>query len=224
MADPLLVLEGVSFRSEEGRIVFDGLDWTLARGAKVRLRSSSGRDASVLLRLASGLALPQAGRVVLDGVPLGPYSFDHPFLARGALGWVPREGGLLVNQDLLANLVLPLLFTKRLGAVQASSMAAAALEEAGLSGLADQRPHAMDPGERWLAALVRATLMAPELWLVDPPAGHLPRSVQETASALLERAAASQAAMILLGEASWMPKVPMQAIGLDNGRLMIGDA
>ena len=37
-------------------------------------------------------------------------------------------------------------------------------------------------------------------------------------------AAASQAAMILLGEASWMPKVPMQAIGLDNGRLMIGDA
>lgn len=221
MADPLLVFEGVALRSEEGKVVFRDLDWSLERGAKVRVRAASGQDASVLLRLASGLALPQEGRVILDGVPLGPYTFDHPFLARGAVGWVPREGGLLANQTLLANVALPLLFTKRMGRSDAESLASRALEEAGIPDLAGHRPHTLDPGERWLGALIRAALMTPELWLVDQPPGMLTRRIQETASALLERAASSSSAMLIVGEASWLPRTSMQALGLDNGRLKI---
>lgn len=224
MAESLLVFAGVALRSEEGRVLFHGLDWSLDPGAKVDIRIASGGDASALLRLAAGLAHPQEGRVVLDGTPFGPYSFDHPFLHRGALGWVPREGGLLVNQSLLANVALPLMFTKRMGRAGAESLATKALVEAGLSEVADQRPHVLDPRERWLGALVRAHLMEPELWLVDQPPGALNRRMRDSASAILERAAASTAAMVVVGDDSWIPGSAMQGIGLENGRLVPGEA
>jgi predicted ABC-type transport system involved in lysophospholipase L1 biosynthesis ATPase subunit len=211
-----LLVEGVVLRSEEGRILFDGLDWSLARGARVRVRAPFAGDAAPLLRLAAGLAHPQAGSVRLDGTPLGPYAFDHPFLRRGALGWVPREGGLLVNQTLLANASLPLRFTKGARRAAAEARAAEALEAAGLAAVADHRPHALEPRERWLGALVRAALMEPELWLVDLPRGELP----EAARVILDRAAASSAALVVTGGESWNPGESTQALGWVDGRLV----
>ena len=223
MADPLLVFEGVVLRSEEGKVVFHGLDWALNRGTKVNIRITSGGDASALLRLASGLAHPQEGRVILDGTPLDPYAFDHPFLNRGAVGWVPREGGLLVNQSLRVNVALPLMFTKRTGRNHAEAMATKALEEAGLAELADLRPHVLDPRERWLGALVRAAVMEPELWLVDQPPGALNPRMQEAVERILNRAASSSASMLIVGGDAWIPRTLLRAIELDNGRLTLED-
>jgi polar amino acid transport system ATP-binding protein len=223
MADSLLVFEDVVLRSEEGKSVFHGLGWSLERGARVNVRAASSGDASALLRLASGLLHPQEGRIILDGIPLGPYAFDHPFLKRGAVGWVPREGGLLVNQSLLANVALPLMFTKGMRRAVAEAAATEALEQAGLSEVIHQRPHALDPGERWLGALVRATVMEPELWLVDQPSSVLDLGRQGTAGALFDRAAASSSAMVIAGDDSWIPRTSTQRIRLENGRLIPED-
>jgi predicted ABC-type transport system involved in lysophospholipase L1 biosynthesis ATPase subunit len=160
----------------------------------------------------------------LDGIPLGPYAFDHPFLHRGAMGWVPREGGLLVNQSLLVNVALPLMFTKGMGRSAAETLAAKALDEAGLAEVAGHRPHVLDPRERWLGALVRAALMEPELWLVDPPSGALNHWMQSSASVILDRAVASSAAMVVVGGDSWVPRSAMQALGLENGRMLPKDS
>ena len=80
MAEPVLVLEGVTLRSEEGRLLFDDLDWSLPRGACVQVRAPFGGDASPLLRLVAGLAHPQAGRVLLDGPASRPL-FLRPCLS-----------------------------------------------------------------------------------------------------------------------------------------------
>ena len=220
MAEPLLVFEGVSLHSEEGRSILRGLHWSLERGTKVNVRSSSGGDATALLRLAAGLTYPQEGRVILDGIPLGPYAFDHPFLQRGALGWVPQEGGLLVNQSLRLNVALPLMFTKGMARSAAEALAAKALAEAGLAEVAEHRPHVLDPRERWLGALVRAALMEPELWLLDQPPGVLDRRLREAVAPFLNRAIASAAAMLVVEGDSWMPRNTMPGIGLENGRLV----
>jgi predicted ABC-type transport system involved in lysophospholipase L1 biosynthesis ATPase subunit len=135
------------------------------------------------------------------------------------MGWVPREGGLLVNQSLLVNVALPLMFTKRMRRPAAETRAAQALEEAGLAEQAGHRPHVLDPRERWLGALVRAAVMEPELWLVDQPAGALNRWMQASAEALLQRAAASTAAMVVIGGDSWIARNAMVALGLENGSL-----
>ena len=130
---------------------------------------------------------------------------------------------MLVNQSLLVNVALPLMFTKRMERTAAESMAARALEQAGLMEVSDQRPHVLDPRERWLGALVRAAVMEPELWLVDQSPGDLDQRMRESAAIILEQAASSSAAMVIVGDESWIPRTSMQTIRLENGRLIPGE-
>lgn len=223
MADPLLSFEDVSLRSDEGKVLFEGLQWSVDRSAKINLRTPQARTATTLFKLVAGVLHPQRGRVVLDGTPLGPHSFDHPFLHRGALGWVPRDGGLLVNLTLEENIVLPLVFTKDLRRAQAEARATETLERVGLAEVADHRPHALDPSERWMGALARAWVMEPELWLVDQPSGSLHHRHQETAAALLDQVASSPTTLIASGDEGWMPWISMQVMRLDHGKLASGE-
>ncbi len=223
MADVILQFEDVVLHSEEGKIVFQGLDWSLDRGLKVNLRAVPASQASALFGLAAGITHPHRGQVMLDGTPFAPYAHDHPFLRRGALGWVPREGGLLVNLSLVDNIVLPLIFAQRTKRSEAEAKAAEALQATGLQEVADHRPHALDPSERWLGALARAWAMAPELWLVDEPSGSLHRRHQEAAATILDQVASSPATVVIAGDEGWIPWISMQVMKLEHGKLKHGD-
>jgi ABC-type transport system involved in cytochrome c biogenesis ATPase subunit len=100
MAEPLLALEAVTLNAPEGTAVFRDLDWRLERGERGYLPGGAGGGCTALLRLCAGIAEPDGGRVLLEGVALEP-GLRHPFLARGDLGWVPSDGGLSVNLTLL---------------------------------------------------------------------------------------------------------------------------
>lgn len=220
MAEPILCLEGITLRDPEGRELFEGLDWRLARGERVRIGAAEGGGEDAFLRLCAGLAAPEAGRIWLDGVPLGPVDFSHPFLARGALAWIPSGGGLLVNQSLLANLALPLRFAQGVPTPEAEGLALAMLERVGLANQAGQRPHALEAQDRWLAALARAALGTPELWLVDEPPGEPDRRTARVAGALLETALADpEISAIFLGQGPWIPP-GLRAWKLENGRIL----
>ena len=220
MPEPLLQLEGIVLLTSEGRTLFKGLDWLLPRGAKVNLLGVVGGAVTALFRLAAGVIHPQEGRILLEGVALGPYTFNHPFIHRGGIGWVPPEGGLIVNQTLLANLALPLRFTKGLGRGEALAKAAQALDQAGLSELAGHRPHVMDVRERWLGALVRASLMEPRLWLIDQPAGDLDRKTLKEATKIVEQAAAADTTLVIAGEGKWIPRQGLELFQLENDRVL----
>ncbi|UCM87644.1 ABC transporter transmembrane domain-containing protein [Streptomyces marincola] len=86
---------GVSAR-RGGREVLRGLDLVVPGGSTVALVGRSGAGKSLLAALAGGLAEPDAGRVLIDGVPvtdLAPdalraevgYAFERPALLGGTL-------------------------------------------------------------------------------------------------------------------------------------------
>ena len=60
---------GVTVR-EDGRTLLDGVDLTVPGGAAVAVVGRSGAGKSVLAELAARLREPDAGQVLLDGVPL----------------------------------------------------------------------------------------------------------------------------------------------------------
>ncbi len=218
----LLRLEGVTLRNQEDRVVFEGLDWSLAVGDRVRVDGVAGAGTTTLLRLCAGLAHPQAGRVILGGQPLGPYTFDHPFLKRGGIGWVPTEGGLLVNLTLRANVALPLRFLRGQPQSRAEEIAQEQLERLGLGLQAERRPHALEPRDRWLGALARAAVMAPELWMLDHPPGGLEGEGQRRAVALLQEAAGNMTTTILTAGSQAWPGIVNEEIHLEQGRLVPG--
>jgi ABC-type transporter Mla maintaining outer membrane lipid asymmetry ATPase subunit MlaF len=198
----LLRLEGISLEGGDGRRVFRDLNWSLPPGGRARLHAPSGAGSSALLRLCAGLADPQEGRVILDGVSLSTHAFTHPFLREGGIGWVPREKGLLDNLSLLANVALPLRFLRGHPRLRAEELAREWLETSGLSARAQYRPHDLEPRERWLGALVRAAAIAPRLWLLDRPPSGLDQQGRAHASQILRKAAAKpETAFVIAGDA-----------------------
>lgn len=221
MAEPLLIFESVRLHSSDGKEYFLDLDWNLSKGAKTRILEESGSGATELLQLAAGIAHPGNGCVKLEGIPLDPYEPDHPFLKRGALGWVPPSGGLLVNQDLLSNLALPLRFVRGMNRISAEVEAQAALEEIGMGHLAKHRPHSLEGRERWLIALVRAQIMEARLWLVDRPSGELDRKTRKMARRILDQVLSeAETTLVIVGEGAWIPE-PIETLRLENGLLAI---
>ena len=217
----LLALEGITLVAPDGRTVFEDLDWQLERGARYHLQGGLGNGASALLRLCAGLARPQQGRVLLDGVPLDLDSLDHPYLNAGALGWVPTDGGLAVNLTLLDNIALPLRFSLLLEREEAEGRAAQWLELAGLTRLARTRPRVPADRTCWLASLARAGAKASKLWLVDRPAGGLDPASLHGARTMLERAAQDPETTLVMVGGEWMSALGMP-LGIDDGCLSCG--
>ena len=188
MAEAVLALQGVTLLGEAGTPIFREAEARLPRGAKARLTGEAGAGRSCLLRACAGLVAPAAGRILLEGLPFSSLAFQHPLIRRGGLGWVPTAGGLLVNQTLRANVALPLRFTRKLGKIGADEEADRWLASLGLLDRAHQRPHALDPTDRWLGALARSAALCPDLWLVDRPPSALDPAEAQRAAALLREA------------------------------------
>jgi ABC-type ATPase involved in cell division len=198
----LLRLEGVSLESSEGRLMFRNLNWSLRSGVCARIHASSTAWTTALLRLCAGLDDPQEGRVVLNEIPLSPFDFSHPFLKEGGIGWVPRDKGLLANLSLCANVALPLRFLRGYTRVRAEEVAREWLEANGLLAQAGDRPHALEPRERWLGSLIRAAASEPRLWLLDHPPSRLDQRERADASRILREAATRPGtAFVIAGDA-----------------------
>jgi ABC-type lipoprotein export system ATPase subunit len=204
MPEPILALEALTLVAPDGRTVFQDLDWRMARGERYRLLGGAGSGCTALLRLCSGIGEPDAGRVVLDGAPLGIHR-HHPFLARGDLGYVPSDGGLAVNLSLLENIALPLRYVRNQDRAEAERAALALLEAAGLGARARKRP--VEPGDReaWLVSMLRAAARRPRLWLVDRPTGGMDAATIKASLYILGKVAEDADVSMLVVGGEWMP-------------------
>jgi ABC-type transporter Mla maintaining outer membrane lipid asymmetry ATPase subunit MlaF len=220
MPEPLLALEGVTLLTPEGRAVFGDLDWQLARGERFHAKGGAGGGCTALLRLCAGIAEPDGGRVVLDGVPLQA-GVSHPFLRHGHLGWVPTDGGLVVNLSLLQNVALPLRFAQHVSRLEAERSALAWLEQAGLGPQAHQRPAVPGDRESWVASLARAAAKGSRLWLVDRPAGGLDMASIQAAERILGQAAQDPEVTILVVGGTWLSSMGRE-LNVGNGRVFAG--
>jgi ATP-binding cassette subfamily B protein RaxB len=90
---PALRIEGLSFSySPTEPAIFDNVSLDIPRGAFVAIVGASGSGKTTLMRLMLGLLPPSSGRMLVDGVPLGPASIG---------AWRARIGAVLQDDQLL---------------------------------------------------------------------------------------------------------------------------
>jgi ABC-type multidrug transport system ATPase subunit len=126
----------------------------------------NGSGKSTLLRTIAGLKRPSEGGVEwsADGVPR-----SRAALRQGS-GLAAPE--IQLYEDLSARENLE--FVARLrGVADPRAAALAGLEEAGLAGRADERPHAFSSGLRQRVRLTAAWIADPWLLLLDEPSSNL---------------------------------------------------
>jgi putative ABC transport system ATP-binding protein len=163
-----------------GRTVLASLSHRFAPGEFVAVMGESGVGKSTLLNLIAGLDTPDAGQVVVDGVPISSLGDDAATtLRRSRMGFIFQAFHVLPHLTLVQNVALPLLLN---GAPDAGR-AAAMLDAVGLHGRGADFPRQLSGGELQRVAIARALVHRPALLLADEPTGNLD---PETAGGILQ--------------------------------------
>ncbi|MEK3934888.1 ABC transporter ATP-binding protein [Sporosarcina sp. FSL W7-1349] len=156
----MLKFDDVSFSYDGQANILDRLSFHVQPGEFISIVGVSGSGKSTLFRLATGLAVPSAGRIVFNGKE------DEPLL--GNIGYMPQQDLLLPWRTIIENASLPLELAgmkKR----AAREWVLPLLDQFGLGGTGDKYPAELSGGMKQRVAFLRAVLSGSPLLLLDEP-------------------------------------------------------
>lgn len=162
-----VVVHGVRFAYGDGAEVLHDIDVELAAGTRVAVVGETGSGKTTFAKLLVRLLRPDAGRILIGGVPLDDVSAAS---LRSRVAFVPQEG-FLFGGTLADNV--------RYGRPAASddevrrAFTDLHLDDwldgrpDGIDGPVGQRGNQLSAGERQLVALVRAWIADPDVLVLD---------------------------------------------------------
>ncbi|MFI5497524.1 ABC transporter ATP-binding protein [Nocardia asteroides] len=156
-----------------GNLVLDGVSVEPAEGETIGVLGPNGSGKSSLLRVLSGVARPDGGRVLLDGEDIGGWRRSR--VAR-RIAVVDQHADTEV--DITVEDVVSLGRIPHRGvfggdtAVDAEAVRRA-LAQTAMTDKADHRWHTLSGGERQRTQIARALAQQPRELLLDEPTNHL---------------------------------------------------
>jgi ABC-type lipoprotein export system ATPase subunit len=218
---PVLEAQGLVKTVGSGRAarrLLDGVSLSVEAGEVVAVLGRSGSGKSTLLHLLGGLDTPDAGTIIVAREPLTGRGVRR--LARIRLrhiGFVFQQFQLIEELTGAENVLLA---TRLPGARPGGARRAAGLiEQLGLEGVADHRPHELSGGEQQRFALARALVNDPELILADEPTGSLDAENGAAVLGLL-RDLPGRAVVIVTHEPD-AAAIADRVLALSEGRLLV---
>jgi len=179
-ADPI-ILEAIGKRYEtaSGAVqAVDSVSLTVRAEEFVTLLGPSGCGKSTVLGMIAGLVRPDAGRVLVAGVPcVGPNPEQ--------VALVFQDGGLFPWRTALDNVTFGLEL-RGVPAAKRREIALGLLEPMGLRGFERKYPRELSGGMRQRVAIARALAVDPKILLLDEPLGALDALTRIEMQSLLE--------------------------------------
>ncbi len=184
---PAVELRNVTFRYPGGETlpaVIDDVTLRVEADDYLGLIGPNGGGKTTLLRIMLGLLRPQRGTVtVLGGTPLQ---------VRSRIGYVPQHAQ--IDTSVPAS-VLDVVLMGRLGhspwgvrfSGEDTDRARAALELAGVQGLAERPLASLSGGQRQRVLIARALVSEAEILLLDEPMAGVDAPMEQSLHELLER-------------------------------------
>ncbi|MGJ0391897.1 MAG: ABC-F family ATP-binding cassette domain-containing protein [Methylocystis sp.] len=190
---PLLALQGVML-TLGGKPLLEGVDLSVAPGARIALVGRNGSGKSTLLRIAAGELESDAG---------------VRFLQPGAsLRYLPQEPGFSGFSTTAAYV------EAGLGPLDDPYIAKTLLLELGLTG--EEDPTKLSGGEARRAALARALAPEPDILLLDEPTNHLDLP---TILWLEDKLASLRSAMVIIShDRRFLQDLTRETVWIDRGQ------
>lgn len=201
-----------------------GVDLSIVRGSFTVLLGPSGSGKSTLLQHFNGLLRPTAGRVLLDGQPLG-YGRRELRQLRRRIGLVFQEpesqffGETLFDEVAFApcNFGLPPALVEE--------RVEQALQQVGLDDptLKERSPFQLSAGQQRLAAIAAVLAMQPEAMIFDEPTSGLDQAGQQKLFDLLQRLnrTAGLTVVVVTHRLEQVASLADYFLILDRGRLIL---
>ncbi|MFO7893309.1 MAG: ABC transporter ATP-binding protein [Longimicrobiales bacterium] len=197
----MIEIEGLTKSYPEAggeRLVFRDLRLRAEDGEIVVLLGPSGSGKTTLLNLVSGIDLPTAGDVTIDGQVLTRMSErERTLFRRDSIGFVFQFFNLIPTLTVEENLLLPLELSGR-DTPEDHARARSLLAEVGLADRAGVYPDRLSGGEQQRVAVARALSHNPAVVLADEPTGNLDRATGQTVLDMMESLARSAGTTVLV--------------------------
>jgi ABC-type multidrug transport system ATPase subunit len=201
-------------KTYQGRVLLNGVDLRLERGAITTLSGPSGGGKTTLLRILGQLSEPDEGELLLDGVDLRTLV---PHEARRRIALV-AQGPAMFPGTVLDNIRTgPRLAGRDVPEATARDL----LVRAGLdSQFLGQDARALSGGEKLRVAVARAIALHPEVWLLDEPTAALDAERADLLVGLLRELAGEGApVLVVTHDARALEHLGGRHLVLASGRL-----
>jgi len=153
-------------KSYKGRKVVDNLSLEVRPGEVVGLLGPNGAGKSTTFHIIIGLALPDAGRVLLNEEDLTQWPMYQR--ARRGISYLPQESSVFRKLTVEEN-ILAVLETLALSRQERHERMEMLLEQFGLAALRYSRGYMLSGGERRRLEIARSLVISPQYILLDEP-------------------------------------------------------
>jgi multiple sugar transport system ATP-binding protein len=157
----------------DGTVAVDALTLDVAQGEFMVLLGPTGCGKSTVLRLVAGLDSPTSGHVLLDGAVA-----DRLTPRQRDIAMVFQDYALYPHLTVAENIAFPL----KAAQVDEATIATRVAEVAdilGIRSLLRRVPEQLSGGQRQRAAMARAVVRRPEVFLLDEPLSNLDAHLRE---------------------------------------------
>lgn len=213
MRTPLVEVEGLHHRYEDGTAALAGVDFRLHAGEAVALLGANGSGKTTFILCLAGL-LDGEGSARVCGLPV----------ERENLPAIRRKLGV-VFQDSESQLFMPTVLEDvafgplnlGLSPADADERARAALRQAGMEAAAKKAPYHLSAGEKKRVAIAGVLAMEPEILALDEPTTFLDPPGQRALIQLLREL--PQSKIIVTHDVAFARAVCGRAVFFECGRI-----
>ncbi|HEV7349910.1 ABC transporter ATP-binding protein [Telluribacter sp.] len=154
--------------------VLRGVDLDVFKGENVVVLGRSGTGKSVLIKIISGLLLPDTGKVVVLDREVDTLDRKQLMELRLKIGFSFQNSALYDSMSIRENLEFPLVrHVKNLSRKEVNTAVEEVLESVGLEQTINQMPSELSGGQKKRIGIARTLILKPEIMLYDEPTAGL---------------------------------------------------
>jgi general L-amino acid transport system ATP-binding protein len=192
----------------------------VGKGERIVICGPSGSGKSTLIRCINALEEFQEGRIVVDGIELGP-NLRRVDEVRREVGMVFQSFNLFPHLTVLENCTLAPIWVRNIPKKDAEAAAMKYLERVKIPHQAGKFPGQMSGGQQQRVAIARALTMNPKVMLFDEPTSALdPEMVKEVLDTMVDLAKEGMTMLVVTHEMGFAREVADRVVFMDAGQII----
>ena len=200
--------------------VLKDINTDIYEGEVVVVLGPSGSGKSTFLRCINRLEDITSGDVIVDGINVSDKKTDINKV-RENVGMLFQHFNLFNNLDVMGNMILAPVETKKAKKAEAKENALKLLERVGLQDKVNAFPAQLSGGQKQRVAIARALAMNPDILLFDEPTSALdPEMVGEVLAVMKQLAREGMTMVVVTHEIGFAREVADRVIFMEGGYIV----